>query len=121
MSQYKTSSPRFSDDRGGAAIEVIGLLPVFLLAAIAALQLGLFGWVSIEAQHAARDAARAATLDMDARSAAEGSLTGNLHVDSMSVVGDDSRRVSVTVRVPSLIGFQVGTVTRVAEMPRLRP
>ena len=119
MSVYEPASrPKFRDDRGGAAIECIGLLPLFLVAAIATLQIGLAGWASIETD-AARDAARAASLGEDAQSAAEASLTGVLHVQSMSVVGGDSRRVSLTVKVPSLIGFRVGTVTRVAEMPRL--
>ena len=111
----------WEDDKGGAAIEVIGLLPSFLLVAVAAVQLGLVGWTSVETTHAARDAARAATLHEDPTSAAQNSLTGGLHVESMSVGGSDSRRVSLTGRIPSLIGFQVGTVTRAAEMPRLRP
>lgn len=120
MSSRSNRRP-WAEDRGGAALEVIGLLPFFLLVAVAAVQLGLVGWTSIETAHAARDAARAATLDEDPTSAAENSLTGGLHVQSMSVVGGDSRRVRLTVRIPSLIGFQVGTVTRTAEMPRLRP
>lgn len=116
MSVYEsTSRPKFRDDRGGAAIECVGLLPLFLVAAIATLQIGLAGWASIETEHAAR----AASLGEDAQSAAEASLTGVLHVQSMSVAGGDSCRVSLTVKVPSLIGFRVGTVTRVAEMPRL--
>lgn len=108
-------------DRGAAAIECVGLLPLFLLAVVAAVQIGLVGWASIETENAARDAARAATLDRDPTLAAETSLTGRLHVKSMSVTGVDSRRATVTVQVPSLIGFQVGTVTRSAEMPRLHP
>ncbi|MEA5638440.1 TadE/TadG family type IV pilus assembly protein [Cutibacterium granulosum] len=109
------------DDRGGAAIECIGLLPLFLISAIAAIQIGLAGWASVETEYAARDAARAATLGQDSTAAAQASLTGRLHVQSMSVGGADSCRVKLTVRVPSLVGFQMGTVTRTAEMPRLHP
>ena len=53
MSVYEsTSRPKFRDDRGGAAIECVGLLPLFLVAAIATLQIGLAGWASIETEHA---------------------------------------------------------------------
>ncbi|KAB7852528.1 pilus assembly protein [Streptomyces mobaraensis] len=50
-------------DRGSAAVEFIGFLPVLLLVGLAAIQLGLAAFAAQQAGTGARAAARTATLD----------------------------------------------------------
>ncbi|MBC2875246.1 pilus assembly protein [Streptomyces sp. TYQ1024] len=57
-------------DRGSAAVEFIGFLPVLLLVGLAAIQLGLAAFAAQQAGTGARAAARTATLD-DSRTTPE--------------------------------------------------
>ncbi|WP_171163953.1 TadE family protein [Streptomyces sp. I05A-00742] len=56
----RPSAPR---DRGSAAVEFAGFLPVLLLVGLAAIQLGLAAFAAQQAGTGARAAARTATLD----------------------------------------------------------
>ena len=51
---------RWRDQRGQVALEFTGFLPLLLLAAVAAIQLGLAGYAAVQAGTAARAAARVA-------------------------------------------------------------
>jgi len=61
-------------DRGQATIETLALLPVMFGLAIAGWQGLLVGWTALEAQQAARTAARAALGGEHPRAAAQASL-----------------------------------------------
>lgn len=105
-------------ERGSASLEAVALVPVLLLVALCVFQVGLAGWAAVSATGAARAAARAATLDQDARAAAEGALPGGLSVASLSEQATpDGRSVRVTVRIPDLTPLTLGTVTREADLP----
>lgn len=80
------------------------LLPVVVALAIAAWQGVLIGWAAVEAQDAARQAARAALAGEPVRAAAGSALPASMRA------GADVRRsdgaVTVRVRVPSIVpGF----------------
>ncbi|KYH45608.1 TadE/TadG family type IV pilus assembly protein [Branchiibius sp. NY16-3462-2] len=112
---------RRARERGTAAVELAGLVPILLFAALVALQLGVVGWVTLSAGWAARDAARAATLGQDPVQAARGALPGSLSAESISGgAADRAQRYTVQVRIPSLILIDLGSVSRTAEMPDIK-
>lgn len=111
-------STRRRQERGAAALETVGLMPILILSALIVLQIGVAGWTVSATGQAARDAARAASLGQDAGSAAKASLPGSLTAASVAVSRPtDGRRVTVAVEVPSFVGFDLGEVSRTAEMP----
>ena len=93
-----------SDQSGQAAVELVAVLPV-LVALLAGLgQVALLGHASWSAGAAARAAARAHALGFDPRAAARAHLPSGLE---RGLRVRESRRggeVTVTLRVPSLIG-----------------
>lgn len=107
-------------DRGAAALEFVGVLPLLLLAALVALQFGIVGWTVVSANQAARDAARAATLGRDPRAAAQAALPGTLEAVVSGGPGGSSHRYTITVPIPSVIGVSLGSVSRTVEMPGIR-
>lgn len=108
-------------ERGAAALETAALVPILLLSALVALQVGVAGWTVTSAGQAARDGARAASMGGDPTSAAERSLPGVLSAtDVTERRTGDGRSVTVTVEIPSIAGFSVGEVTRTSEMPVVR-
>jgi len=105
-------------ERGAAALETASLMPILILSALIALQVGVVGWAVSATGQAARDAARAASLGQDPGVAADRALPGILDVDSVSTSRPgDGRRVTVTVEVPSIVGLKIGEVSRTSEMP----
>jgi uncharacterized protein (UPF0333 family) len=117
-SARRSGRPRGS--RGAVAIEFVVLIPVVLLVATMVLQVGVTGWSASQTERAARDAARAVSLDRDPVTAANRSLPGILHVDA----GDVSRageRVEVRVSVPKVSVLPKRTVTRSVTIPRTAP
>ncbi len=102
-------------DRGSAAIEYLGFLPVLLLVALAGVQLGLVAYTATEAGTAARAAARA-----DDPAAAAASVSGWLHPRTSLDERGDAVTATVTIKVPSVLpGISiVDPVTRSATMPR---
>ena len=109
-------------ERGAAALEFVGVLPIVLLMGALAFQMGLVGWAMVSTGHAARDAARAKVLGHDPQVAARGALPGILRSEPelSSQVRSDSVEYTVVVEVPSLIGIPLGTVKRSAEMPWIK-
>ncbi|MFF5762453.1 TadE/TadG family type IV pilus assembly protein [Streptomyces tanashiensis] len=111
---------RRTRDRGQAAVEYLGFLPILLLVGLAGLQLGVAAYAAQQAGTAARAAARAASSDAEdgpgpdaaARAAAD-------WVTAVDVERLDGEAVAtVTVRIPSVVPFwSFDDVTKTATMP----
>jgi pilus assembly protein CpaE len=88
-------------ERGQASVELVALLPALVLLALAGWQAVLIGWSVLEAEHAARVAARAAMIGGSPGAAARSALPGALARGSaVSVSGG---RLRVRLKVPSVI------------------
>jgi Flp pilus assembly protein TadG len=105
---------------GQAAVELVALLPV-LVALLAGLwQAALVGHASWSAAVAARAAARAHALGLDARAAARAHLATPLE-RGLRVSESDGGKVTVTVRVPSPLGVaRVGHTSATASFAAQR-
>ncbi|MBL1099097.1 pilus assembly protein [Streptomyces sp. 205] len=111
-------------DKGSASIEFIGFLPVLLIVALAAVQLGLAAYTVQQAGTAARAAARTASLDEPRTSPAaagqaamSGWLADGAEITSGGCAGGQAR-ATVTVEIPPVIpGFDFGSARRSATMP----
>ena len=91
--------------RGSASLELIGAIPILLLAVLVAAQIILAGHAFWSAGLAARAGARAVLTGKPPRSAAEHALPGRLRSD-LRVSREDGVRVGV--KIPRLIpGFPV--------------
>nr|WP_245245211.1 TadE/TadG family type IV pilus assembly protein [Streptomyces palmae] len=106
------------------SIELVGFLPLLLLVALAAIQLGLSAYAAQQAGTAARAAARTASADRpEATPAGAGraAMSGWL-ADGASITvseGDGEARATVRVEIPSVIpGLHFGSAQRTATMPR---
>ncbi|MFJ8657827.1 TadE/TadG family type IV pilus assembly protein [Streptomyces sp. NPDC093795] len=113
-------------DRGQAAIEYLGFLPILLLVGLAGFQLGVAAYAAQQAGTAARAAARAASMDEDENAptpeaAADAAVSG--WVAKRSTVtggpGDGEAVYTVRVEIPSVVPFWdgFGTVEKTAVMP----
>jgi Flp pilus assembly protein TadG len=119
-------APRDDDaERGSSALEFAGMLPLLLLVALAAVQLGIAGYAVQQAGTGARAAARIAGRDdaaggyAGAGKAAMSGWTADRAGFSLSRSAD-AVTVTTSVSIPSLLpgidGF--GTATRSVTMPR---
>lgn len=114
---------RLRDRRGQATVELITMLPWLAIAALVAVQLQLFVSTHTSAEHAARNASRAARAGEDAflaaRQALHGSSASRLTRADVRV---DGERVTVDVLVPFVLpGLPIAsdwTVTRDARLPQ---
>ncbi|WP_225799408.1 TadE/TadG family type IV pilus assembly protein [Streptomyces sp. NK15101] len=110
-------------DRGQAAIEYLGFLPLLLIVGMAGLQLGVAAYAAQQAGTAARAAARAMTTDdeprLDAQTAATEATSSWVKPEAVPLVGDGEVTVTVTVTVPSVVPFwdDFGNVEKTATMP----
>ncbi|MEU9704632.1 TadE/TadG family type IV pilus assembly protein [Streptomyces sp. NPDC047981] len=108
-------------DRGQAAVEYLGFLPVLLLVALAGIQLGIAAYAAQQAGTGARAAARAAGHDeatvapeTAGRSAMSDWLTADVGVSE----GGGEAIATVTVDIPSVVPFwDFGNITKSATMP----
>jgi Flp pilus assembly protein TadG len=108
-------------DRGQVALEYLGFLPILLLVAMAAVQLGLIAYTAQQAGTAARTGARSASLRddyaQDCRRAVSGFLADG--TNCQAAYGGDDVTVSATVHIPSVFpgydGF--GDAHKTATMP----
>ncbi|MEW1655792.1 TadE/TadG family type IV pilus assembly protein [Streptomyces sp. NPDC057555] len=113
-------------DRGSASLEFLGILPVLLVVALAAVQLGLAAYAVQQAGTAARAAARTASMDpadqeTDPQSAGRAAISGWVADRAAITVGGsgDSVSATATVRIPSIVpGADFGSARRSATMPR---
>lgn len=107
-------------ERGSAALEVAGTLPVLLLSALLALQIGVVGWTVVETGEAAEAGARAKSVGVDPKVAVSDSLGGILEPmasSSGAMTTGEGYRYTVEVEVPTVLPFSIGSVTRSVEMP----
>ncbi len=107
-------------DRGQVAIEYLGFLPVLLIVAMAAVQLGLIAYTAQQAGTAARAGARSASLDQGAQAACTAAVSSWLARRHLRHGGGGGDEVTVTARVdiPSIVpGWDFGTAGRSATMP----
>ncbi|MGP3985363.1 TadE family protein [Streptomyces sp. 3N207] len=111
-------------DRGSSALEFAGMLPLLLLVAMAAIQLGIVGYAVQQAGTGARAAARVASQEEIAdryEASGRAAMSDWTARRSSFALGGGGDEVKVTTRVtiPSLIpGMDsLGTASRSATMP----
>ena len=101
-----------NDQSGQAAVELVAVLPVLIALLAGVWQVALVGHASWSAATAARAAARADALGLDARAAARAHLPTGLERGLGVREAARGGEVTVTVRVPSVIGgARVGRVS----------
>lgn len=109
-----------SRDRGQVAIEYLGFLPILLLVAMAAVQLGLIAYTAQQAGTAARAGARSASLDQAHGYACTAAVSDWL-ADGTSCEGypgGDEITVTATVEIPSIVpGWDFDPARKTATMP----
>ncbi|MEU1181628.1 TadE family protein [Streptomyces sp. NPDC005820] len=106
-------------DRGQVALEYLGFLPLLLIVALGAVQLGLFAYAAQQAGTAARTGARSASLDQDFAGDCARAVSSWLSVSCSSADLGDEVQVTSTVTIPSVIpGIgNFGTARKTATMP----
>ncbi|MDX3851676.1 TadE/TadG family type IV pilus assembly protein [Streptomyces sp. AK02-01A] len=112
-------------DRGQAAVELVGWIPLLLLVALAAVQLGLAIFAVQQAGTASRAAARVASqsdyMDVDYETAGRAAMSDWLAQDAefTAPTAGDAVTVTARVQIPSLLpGVTLGDAERSATMPR---
>ncbi|WP_024759408.1 TadE/TadG family type IV pilus assembly protein [Streptomyces exfoliatus] len=111
-------------DRGQAAIEYLGFLPLLLIVGLAGLQLGMAAYAAQQAGTAARAAARADTVDVpdgedrpDAKAAGLAAMSGWIASGSEIKVSDGV--ATVWVEIPRVLPFwDFEPVQKTATMPK---
>jgi len=116
MTRHALRQPR--DERGTAAIELLGALPVVVVVVLVVLQVIAFAYTANAADQAVRDGARARSLGQPVEPAIDRSLPGSLDASSITYPSDGVR---IVVRVPRIAIFPTMTVTREAAFPRTVP
>ncbi|WP_326703790.1 TadE/TadG family type IV pilus assembly protein [Streptomyces cyaneofuscatus] len=120
----RSGGPGKGRDRGQVALEYLGFLPLLLLVAMGALQLGLAAYAANQAGTAARAGARtAASYDAhgDPETAARGAVSDWLSGDGFGYSQSGGRDITATVqvKVPSVVpGLDGWVAKRSATMPR---
>ncbi|MFF3844932.1 TadE/TadG family type IV pilus assembly protein [Streptomyces sp. NPDC002328] len=106
-------------DRGQVALEYLGFLPILLLIALAAVQLGLIAYAAQQAGTAARAGARSASLDNDAQGDCARAVSSWLNPRCAPSYSGDEVKVTAEVTIPSVIpGIgDFGTASKSATMP----
>ena len=109
--------PERRTQRGQATLEMAALAPVVLMLVLYALQVIVLTYTSHAASQAAREGARAYSLDRSAQTAAQDSLPGGIQlVGGVRESGPD-HTVSVTVRAPFAVPPFDREITRTVSMP----
>ena len=105
-------------ERGQGTIEFMAMVPLVLAVLVCALQVMAQAYTAHAASQAARDGARAASLDQSASAAVQASLPGNVQLLTMRSTGPD-HTVVVEVEPPiKLIPFVSDYgITRSVTMP----
>ncbi|MFF6951535.1 TadE/TadG family type IV pilus assembly protein [Streptomyces iakyrus] len=106
-------------DRGQVAIEYIGFLPILLLVALAAVQLGLIAYTAQQAGTAARTGARSASLEGPHEADCRAAVSSWLNViGCVPSYGADEVTITATVEIPSLVpGWDFDPAVKTATMP----
>jgi Flp pilus assembly protein TadG len=114
----RSSTGRRTRDCGQGTIEFMAMVPLVLAVLVCALQVMAQGYTAHAASQAARDGARAASLDQSASAAVQASLPGNVQLLTMRSTGPD-HTVVVEVEPPiKLVPFVSDyRITRSVTMP----
>ncbi|MGW8747332.1 TadE/TadG family type IV pilus assembly protein [Streptomyces sp. WAC 04229] len=107
-------------DRGQAAIEYLGFVPILIIVGMAVVQLGLIAYTAQQAGTAARAGARSASLQESAQGACAAAVSSWLADGTAcpSSYGGDEVTVTATVDIPSIVpGWDFDPATRTATMP----
>ena len=104
------------DERGQASIEFVGLLPLVLAVLVGAMQVMILAYTAHAASEAARDGARAYSLDQAPEAAARNSLPGAIALVGVSTYGPN-HGVRVTVEAPPMLFLVDRQITRTVVMP----
>ncbi|PWI11771.1 septum formation initiator [Streptomyces sp. NWU339] len=107
-------------DRGQAAIEFLGFIPVLIIVGMAVVQLGLIAYTAQQAGTAARAAARSASLDRGTGQACTAAVSGWLAdgTDCRAAYGGDEVTVTATIDIPSIVpGWDFDPARKSATMP----
>uniref|UniRef100_A0AAU2JVF4 Pilus assembly protein n=1 Tax=Streptomyces sp. NBC_00049 TaxID=2903617 RepID=A0AAU2JVF4_9ACTN len=121
MNRFPRRNRRRGGDRGQAALEYLGFLPILLLVGLCGIQLGWAAYVVQQAQTAARTAAR-----VEARTPGAGVAAGTAAIkQGLRGSADfgvdkttDTVTVTVTLTIESIVpGVGDQPVTRTATMP----
>lgn len=107
---------RRHSDRGSASIEMIGLFPLLLTILVLALQVLILSYTAHGASQAARDAARAYSLDQSPTVAAQQSLPGAVSLVSVTTFGPH-HGVTVVVEAPQMLFIADRRISRQVTMP----
>lgn len=108
------------DESGALAAEFVGVLPILLLLAIIGWQLLMTTGAASATATAARNGARAASMDQDCAAAVYRTLPGWLP-ESRVTPSCEGARVTVEAEVPTLFpgGPSAYTVSRTADLPNM--
>jgi hypothetical protein len=111
---------RLRDERGQAALELIGMLWLLFLVALVVWQLLLAAWTAEQAQNAARTGSRVLGRGGDPDKAARMAVSSGLRRDMQVHVAGE--QVQVSVRIPILVpGLHIDTgsfeAVRAATLP----
>ena len=98
-----------NDERGQATVELVALMPLLALVVALLWQAALAGQAMWLAGSAARAAARADAIGLDAAAAARRVLPGRLE-HGLHVSRQGSGGVAVSLKVPSVVGGALATV-----------
>jgi hypothetical protein len=111
--------PALTDERGQASVELVAVLPLLVMLGFAVWQAAVAGQAMWLAGSAARAAARAEALGEDPAPAARRVLPPRLE-DGLRVRRRADGGVSVTVRIPAVIGggAMAGTTARARFVPQ---
>ena len=107
---------RAGRQRGQASLEMAALAPVVLMLMLSALQVIVLTYTAHAASQAAREAARASSLDQSAQAAADDSLPGGVRMVSVQTTGPD-HTARVTVAAPFAVYPFNREITRTVTMP----
>ncbi|WP_409469964.1 TadE/TadG family type IV pilus assembly protein [Streptomyces sp. HC307] len=107
-------------ERGQVALEYLGFIPILILVAMAAVQIGLIAYTGQQAGTAARTGARSASLNgpyvQDCQNAVSGWLADGTACSSAEL--GDEVEVTATVDIPSIVpGWDFGDANKTATMP----
>ncbi|RSN42551.1 septum formation initiator [Streptomyces sp. WAC 04229] len=120
VSYSRDPGGRRPTDRGQAAIEYLGFVPILIIVGMAVVQLGLIAYTAQQAGTAARAGARSASLQESAQGACTAAVSSWL-ADGTSCppsYGGDEVTVTATVDIPSIVpGWDFDPATRTATMP----
>ncbi|MEU2241600.1 TadE/TadG family type IV pilus assembly protein [Streptomyces sp. NPDC018338] len=111
-------------DRGQAAIEYLGFLPILLIVGLAGLQLGMAAYAAQQAGTAARAAARADTVDVpdgedrpDAKAAGHAAMSG--WIAEGAEIDVEGGVATVRVEIPRVFPFwNFEPVSKTVTMPK---